>query len=97
MAKNAAKKSKPMAQVEAEHATIADRLERVEYQLSLLVESMTKVADPPELKKKGLKSQAKSDAARGLRARIGRAARRNGMTMQEWIRKYGEVDKLPGD
>lgn len=72
----------------------AERLERIESQLSMLVEALTSPIDPPSLVKKGLTSQ-KSRGAQALRARIGRAAKRNGMTSAEWIEKYGLVDVMP--
>ncbi|GAG69655.1 unnamed protein product, partial [marine sediment metagenome] len=87
-----AAKKQAEAQAPNEYAV---RLERIEDQLSLLVEALTTPIDPPQLKAKGRKTQAKSNKARCLRARIGRVAKRHGMTSEEWIGKYGLVDMLP--
>lgn len=50
-------------------------------------------ADPPkEVKEKGLRPRARGHAEMALRARIGRAAKHEGLTIDAWIAKYGCIE-----
>jgi hypothetical protein len=77
---------------------LMDRMQAVEKQLALLVDALLKPDVPKEIKAKGLKRRTAPvpTAETARRARVGRAAKRYGMTYQEWVQRYGMVEKLPG-
>jgi len=72
------------------------RLRDVETKLDTLIELLTQPERPERIKNAGRRSGViGANSQTALRARIGRAAKQHGMTMAEWVDRYGEVDRLP--
>jgi len=69
------------------------RLAAVEEKLALLVDCIVTPDAPSAVKKKGLRVKARDYQACAKRARMGRAAKRAGMSLDQWISTHGETDK----
>ena len=89
----AATKKRPAKAVEkpVDEMEMREWMNRVEKLLAQLTDAIIEPASPA-LAKKGLRAKAKTDEARRLLGRISRQAKRFGMTPQQWIRRYGDVD-----
>jgi len=74
-----------------------ERLLAVEDKLNTLIELMLTPELPKKIKSKGLRRRVPpiGSAATAQRARVGRAAKRHGMSYDTWVKSYGMVDKLP--
>jgi hypothetical protein len=84
---------------------IAERQSRMEKMLTAIARQTSLLGNvllaPPEAP--GAKGRPKltpvqrelENKRRAYRARIGRAAKRYGMTVEEWIERFGPVDRLP--
>ena len=93
-------KSKPKAKLDDTDLFI-ERMNSLANTVSILRACLEAPASdmPDPAKRRGLKRivqphlSGSDDTA--MRARVGRAARRYGLTFNEWIRRYGFVDKHP--
>ena len=76
----------------SEKQKLSGFLDRLEANLDLLLEA---VFEPDKLKARGLRRKFFVGTAAGaLKARVHRAAKRHGMTYDEWVAKHGMVAKL---
>ena len=84
--------------LEAKVDALSSNLRSVAQAIVVLTEVLT---DPPavaggRMRPKLTPAQAADDRRRRtFKARIARAAKRYGFTVEEWIERYGEVDRLP--
>ena len=78
-----------------------ERIDALTKTVSILRESIDAPASelPAPAKRRKLRRivhpEIYGDASTAHRARVGRAARRHGMSFREWVDRYGMVDKLP--
>jgi len=74
------------------------RLNTIARQISILGKVLLAPPETPGSRGRPKLTPAQVDAEnkrRTYRARIGRAAKRYGMTVDEWIERFGPVDRLP--
>ncbi len=69
------------------------RLATVEQKLTMLVECVITPDAPATIKKKGLRVKTRDWKATAKRARMGRAAKRAGVSFKQWLSTHGETDK----
>jgi hypothetical protein len=73
-----------------------EELRAVRDHLRLLSDAILLDVPPPEIAKAGKRVgvlRKRADATTALRARVGRAARRNGFTYRKWVEEFGMRDR----
>ena len=69
--------------------------DRLDAMAVLLTQVFVAIQAPPGEKPEGLAHMSRREACH--RARVGRAARRAGMTLEAFVKRYGWVDQIPDD
>lgn len=93
--------SPPRASSKSGDALFLQRMAKLEDTVSTLRDCIDAPASnmPDNAKRRNLRRivhpEIEGNAATALRARVGRAARRHGLSFSTWLERYGLVDKLP--
>jgi hypothetical protein len=76
------------------NAALEKRLASLEAKIDLLIKCIVTPDTPSTVKNKGFRVKARDYQACAKRARMGRAAKRAGMSLDQWLSTHGETDKL---
>lgn len=91
-----AAKPKSDEPVPQSYVDLHERMRALEEAVYALTNLLVEPIPPERIRNAGMRKRViMTGTQAAFRARIGRAAKRHDMTVEEWIERYGEVDRLP--